>query len=563
MSDASLSYVHGLGRAPLIGEPIGRFFDRTVATRPNGDALIARHQGIRWTWTELRARVDAMAAGLVETGLKRGDRVAIWAQNRAEWLVTQFACAKAGLVLVNINPAARPGELRDYLNVVGARALVLQDRFKTSDYIAMAQEVLPELTHSRPGALHSAAIPSLECVIRLGDGRTDGMFHFDDVLELGSDEAHARLAAIGAQIQFDEPCNIQFSSATGDVPAGATLSHHNILNNGFTVGETLHLGQADRVCIPVPLFHCFGMVMGNMACLAHGATIVYPDDTFAPDTTLSAIAEERCSACYGVPAMFIGMLEHEDFARYDLSGLRTGVMAGAPCPIETMRQVVSDMHMEQVTIAYGMTETSPVSFMCDIDDSVERRVSTVGTIRPYVEAKVIDADGQIVPRDTPGELCVRGYNVMLGYWGDDARTNEVIDLAGWMHTGDLARLDAEGYCNIVGGVKDVVIRGGENISPAEVEAFLADHEAIAEVIVVGVPDPRMGEELCACVRLEPGHSLDTDGLRAFCKDRISHYKIPRYLRIYDRFPGSSGRALRYMLREESVADLGLEEAGSA
>lgn len=563
MTELSRSYVHGAGTEPLIGESIGQFFERTAAARPDRDALVARHQEIRWTWRELRERVDACAAGLIDTGLEPGDRVAIWAQNRAEWLVAQLATAKAGLVLVNVNPAARTGELQAYLDLVGARALILQDRFKSSDYIAMIRELAPELDDAEPGSLRCSAIPSLEIVVRLGEGRTAGMLHFDDVLERASDAARRRVEEIGAAIQFDDPVDIQFSSATGDVPAGATLTHHNILNNGASIGRALRLGEADRVCIPVPLFHCFGMVMGNMACLAHGATIVYPGDAFDPEATLATIAAERCTACYGVPAMFIGMLEHETFGDHDLSSLRTGVMGGAPCPIETMQQVVRDMHMEEVTIAYGMTETSPVSFMCDINDSVERRVSSVGTVRAHVEAKIVDSDGHVVPRDTPGELCIRGYNVMLGYWNDPARTEQVIDRAGWMHTGDLAKLDAHGYCNIVGGVKDTVIRGGENITPAEVESFLAEHEAVAEVIVVGVPDRRMGEELCACVRLEAGHALDAETLRAFCKEKIAHYKIPRYVRIYESFPGSSGRALRYMLREESKAELGLEDAETA
>lgn len=560
MTELERSYVHGVGTASLIGEPIGRFFDRTAASRPDGDALVARHQGVRWTWRTLRERVDAFAAGLLDTGLTPGDRVAIWVQNRAEWTVAQFATAKAGLILVNINPAARTGELQEQLNTVGARALILQDSFKSSDYIAMIRELAPELSGSAPGRLQCRAVPSLEVVIRLGEGRTDGMLHFDDVLGRAADAARERLDEIGREIRFDDPVNIQFSSATGERPAGATLTHHNILNNGYFIGGTLRLGESDRICIPVPLFHCFGMVMGNMACLAHGATMVYPEDAFDPEATLAAIAEERCTACYGVPAMFIGMLEHERFDDYDLSSLRTGVMGGAPCPIETMQQVVRDMHMQEVTIAYGMTETSPVSFMCDIDDSIERRVSTVGTVRPYVEAKIIDARGRIVPVDTPGELCIRGYNVMRGYWEDPDYTDRVIDRAGWMHTGDLAKLDAAGYCNIVGEVKDTIIRGGENVSPSEVESFLAGHDAVAEAIVVGVPDRRMGEELCACVRLEPGHALDADDLRAFCRDRIAHYKIPRYVRTYQAFPDSSGRALRYLLREESLADLGLAEA---
>jgi fatty-acyl-CoA synthase len=563
MTELVSSYVHGIGTEPLVGESIGSFFRRTAAARGDADALVASQQGIRWSWSEFAERVDRFAAGLLALGLVPGDRVAIWAQNRAEWTVAQFATARAGLILVNINPAARTAELQESLRLVGARALILQDHFKSSDYIAMARELMPELDEARPGGLASAAIPSLELVIRLGRETTPGMLRFDDVLERSTPTAREHLESVAAEVDFGDPANIQFSSATGEYPAGATLTHHNLLNNALTVARTLRLAAHDRVCIPVPLFHSFGMVIGNLACLASGATMVYPADAFDARATLAAIAGERCTACYGVPAMFIGMLEHEDFASFDLSSLRTGVMAGAPCPIETMRQVVRDMHMEQVTIAYGMTESSPVSFMSDIDDPLERRVATVGTIRAHVEAKVIDAEGRVVAPGTPGELCVRGYNVMRGYWNDPDYTARVIDAGGWLHTGDLAQLDAAGYCSIVGGVKDTIIRGGENISPAEVEDFLARHEAIGQVLVVGVPDQRMGEELCACVVPASGQVIDADELRAFCRERIAHHKIPRYVRIYERFPSSGGRALRYLLREESVAALGLEhETGS-
>ena len=560
MAELTRSYVHGAGTEPLLGETIGTYLERVGATRPDGLALVDRGQGARLTWRQLDDRVGEIAAAFLGLGLAPGERVAIWAQNRVEWVLTQFATARAGLVLVNINPAARGGEVKDFLHQVEARALVVQDAFKTSDYIGMVNDMLPELAGSEPGGLRAAALPELRWIIRLGESASPGMLRFEELAGRADEPARARLRQLAGQVQFDDPVNIQFSNATGGKPAGATLTHHNILNNGFVVGRTLRLGEADRVCLPVPLFHCFGMVMGNMACLAHGSTMVYPGEAFDPLQTLEAVAAEACTAVYGVPAMFKAMLEHERFAEFDLSSLRTGIMAGAPCPIETMRQVISAMHMEQVVIGYGMTETSPVSFMSDVDDSVEHRVSTVGTIRPHTEAKVIDGDGRVVPPGVTGELCTRGYNVMRGYWGNPALTRQVIDAAGWMHTGDLAQIDGAGYCRIVGGIKDMVIRGGENIYPAEVEEFLAGHPAIAEAVVVGVPDERMGEELCACLRLEPGATLDADGVRDYCRENIAHYKVPRHVRLYRDFPGSTGRALKFMLREESLRALGLEAA---
>ncbi|MQM39186.1 3-[(3aS,4S,7aS)-7a-methyl-1,5-dioxo-octahydro-1H-inden-4-yl]propanoyl:CoA ligase [wastewater metagenome] len=565
MTPLSRSYVHGASEQPLNGETVGRCFDRVVDEHGSREALVCRAEDIRWTWRELAARVDDFAAGLLALGLERGDRIAVWAQNRSEWVITQFAAAKAGLVLVNINPAARQGELREYLNQVGARALVVQDRFKTSDYLAMLADLLPELTAAQPGRLRAQAVPSLEIVVRLGEteGSGLGMLRFDEVLRQANDAARRRLTEAAEEIDFDDPVNIQFSSASGGKPAGATLTHHNIVNNGYFIGETLRLTSEDRICVPVPLFHCFGMVMGNMACLTHGSTIVYPGESFDPEQALATVAAERCSGLYGVPAMFIAMLEHENFADYDLGSLRTGIMAGAPCPIETMRQVVADMHMEQVTIAYGMTETSPVSFMSDVDDALERRVSTVGTIRPHTEVKIVDAAGRIVPAGEVGELCVRGYNVMRGYWGEPERTAQVIDAGGWMHTGDLAKLDADGYCNIVGGVKNVVIRGGENVYPVEIEEFLAKQPGVAEAVVFGVPDQRLGEEVCACVRLQEGASLDEASLRERCRGEIAHYKVPRYFRFFESFPASSGGALKFMLREKVIAELGLEAPQTA
>lgn len=563
MARLTRSYVHGVGEQPLIGETLGTRLESTAAAQPDSLALVDRQHGVRWTWRELRTRVDDAAAGMLALGMEPGDRIAIWAQNRWEWTVTQFAAARAGLVLVNLNPAARTDEAREQLQLVTPRALVVQDAFKTSDYLAMVREMLPEVDSREPGTLNSAILPGLEWVIRLGNGSSPGMIRFADLPGHADDATRARLRQLADEIQFDAPVNIQFSNATGGKAAGATLTHHNILNNGHIVGQTLRLGSTDRVCIPVPLFHCFGMVMGNMACLAHGSTMVYPAEAFDPSATLETIHDERCTAVYGVPAMFSAMLDHERFARFDPGSLRTGIMAGAPCPIDTMRRVMAEMHMHEVVIAYGMTETSPVSFMSGVDDDVGLRVATVGTICPHTEAKVIDGNGHIVPPDTTGELCTRGYNVMRGYWRNPTLTGEVIDAAGWMHTGDLARIDTNGYCRIVGGIKDVVIRGGENIYPAEVETFLAQHPAIAEAVVVGVPDERMGEEACACIRLEPGQQLDADGVRAYCRDSIAHYKVPKHIRFYERFPASTGGALKFMLRTETLEALGLEDTAEA
>lgn len=559
MEKLTRSYVHGVGAHSLIGETLGERLAQQAATRPEAIALIDRNQGVELTWRGLNARVDDLGAALLRLGLEPGDRIAIWAQNRVEWTLTQLAAARAGLILVNLNPAARAAEVSDHLALVGARALVIQDAFKSSDYIAMCRELLPELDTARPGSLRSTALPELRWVIRLGDEITPGMLNFDGLTDALEANDRKRLRQVAEAVQFDDPVNIQFSNATGGKAAGATLTHHNILNNGYIVGETLRLGEADRVCLPVPLFHCFGMVMGNLACLAHGSTMVYPGEAFDPLDTLEAISEHRCTAVYGVPAMFKAMLEHERFGALNLDTLRTGVMAGAPCPVETMRQVMTDMNMEQVVIAYGMTESSPVSFMSDVDDPVERRVSTVGTIRPHTEVKIVDSEGRIVPPGVSGELCTRGYNVMRGYWNNPELTAQVIDAHGWLHTGDLAQIDEDGYCRIVGGIKDMVIRGGENIYPAEVEEFLLTHPAVSEAVVVGVPDERMGEELCACLRLEPGKTLTPEDIREHCKGRIAHYKIPRHVRVYERFPGSTGRALKFMLRGESLEALGIED----
>ncbi|MGD9507534.1 MAG: AMP-binding protein [Geminicoccaceae bacterium] len=549
-----LSYVHGASDVPLLGETVGAHFARSAARWPDRPALIVREQNVRWSYAELDARVDEFAAGLLALGLEPGDRVGIWSPNNAEWVVTQFATAKAGLILVNINPAYRTHELDFALNKVGCRALVTATSFKTSDYLAMLREL---------GWGAGTRLPLLEHVIQIG-GSSPGTIPFPEIAALATGAQRARLAGLAGTLQFDEPINIQFTSGTTGAPKGATLTHHNILNNGYFIGEAQKLGPDDKVCIPVPLYHCFGMVLGNLACITHGSAMVYPGGGFDPLAVLQTVHEERCTALYGVPTMFIAELGHAEFKSFDLGSLRTGIMAGSPCPIEVMRRVVAEMHMSEVTICYGMTETSPVSFQSSTDEPLERRVSTVGRIHPHVEVKIVDADGRIVPRGTAGELCTRGYPVMRGYWDDPARTAEVIDPARWMHTGDLAVIDAEGYCNIVGRLKDMVIRGGENIYPREVEEFLYGHPAVRDVQCFGVPDTRFGEELCAAIILKDGIEPDEAAIRRFCEGRIAHYKIPRYIRFVDAFPTTvTGKVQKFVLRAETAADLGLAEEKTA
>jgi fatty-acyl-CoA synthase len=479
-------------------------------------------------------------------------------------VITQFAAAKAGLILVNINPAYRLSELDYALNKVGCKALITADSFKTSASVGMLRELAPEIDRSTPGQLPSKRLPALTTLIRIGDDEKRGFLRFADVLRMGGDRHRTQLADLAAKLQFDDPINIQFTSGTTGTPKGATLTHHNILNNGYFIGEAQRLTDCDRVCIPVPLYHCFGMVLGNLACVTHGAAMVYPSEGFDPLASLQTVEAERCTALYGVPTMFIAELGHPDFKRFDLSSLRTGIMAGSPCPIEVMKRCISEMHMSEVTIAYGMTETSPVSTQTSHDDPLERRVGTVGRIHPHVEIKIVDGDGRIVPPGTAGELCTRGYSVMLGYWDDDERTAEAIDRARWMHTGDLASLDEDGYCNIVGRIKDMVIRGGENVYPREVEEFLFRHPKIEAVQVVGVPDLKYGEELCAWVKLKPGASSSADEIQNFCKSQIAHYKIPRYIKFVDAFPMTvTGKVQKFLMREAMVEELGLSEQKTA
>ena len=551
------SYVSGTSTTPLIGDTIGQHFDRTVANWPDRDALIVRQQNIRWTWRELAEQVNAFAAGLLALGLEPGDRIAIWSPNNAEWTVTQFATAKAGLVLVNINPAYRLSELDYALNKVGCRALVTATAFKTSDYAGMLTTLLPELATAQPGHLTAAKAPSLSTVIQIGAKTISGAFPFAAIPAMATPAHHARLADLASTLQFDDPINIQFTSGTTGAPKGATLTHHNILNNGFFTAETMKLTHQDRLCIPVPLYHCFGMVMGNLGCLTHGAAMIYPGEGFDPLATLEAIQAEKCTALYGVPTMFIAQMDHPRFAEFDISTLRTGIMAGSPCPIEVMRRAMAQMHLHDITIAYGMTETSPVSFQTGLDDPIERRVATVGRIHPHLECKIVNTEGRVVPPNTPGELCTRGYSVMRGYWNDEARTREAIDPARWMHTGDLATIDTEGYCAIVGRIKDLVIRGGENVYPREIEEFLYRHPSIAEIQVFGIPDPKFGEELCAWVKLRDGETLTEDQVRDFCRGQIAHYKIPRYVRFVADFPMTvTGKMQKFIMRETMAKELG-------
>jgi fatty-acyl-CoA synthase len=541
---ARLSYSHGVSDVPLLGETIGANLRRVAATFPGRDAVVDVATGRRWTYAQLDAGTDALARGLIAAGLQAGDRAGIWSPNCAEWVLLQYATAKAGVILVNINPAYRSHELAYALRQSGVRLLVSAEAFKTSDYRAMIGEV-------------SGDLPGLERVVYLGSPEWDAL------MSPASPPAGAPdpLAEREAGLSFDDPINIQYTSGTTGFPKGATLSHHNILNNGFFIGEGCRYTEEDRVAIPVPFYHCFGMVLGNLACTTHGACIVIPSPGFEPAAALRAVQEERCTSLYGVPTMFIAELGLPDFASYDLSTLRTGIMAGSPCPVEVMKRVISEMHMTEVTICYGMTETSPVSTQTGADDDMERRVSTVGRVHPHVEVKIIDPEtGLVVPRGTPGELCTRGYSVMLGYWDDEEQTRAVIDAGRWMHTGDLAVMDEAGYLNIAGRIKDMVIRGGENVYPREVEEFLYTHPAIEDVQVIGVPDAHYGEELCAWVRLRPGASLTAAEMQEFCRGKIAHYKIPRYLRITDDFPMTvTGKVQKFRMREVSIAELHLEE----
>jgi fatty-acyl-CoA synthase len=560
---SAFSYVCGASDESLLGATIGQALETAAALWPARPALISPSHGVSWNWAEFRARARDLAAGLLALGLRRGERIGVWSLNRPEWTLTQFAAAEAGLVFVTINPAYRLHELEYALKKVGCAALVVATRFKSSDFIGMVNALAPELASAPPGALTSAKLPDLRVVIQIGE-RAPGTLGFEEVTKLGGPGEIAALDAMRDEIQFDDPANIQFTSGTTGSPKGVTLSHHNILNNGYFTGRAMRLTPEDRICVPVPLYHCFGMVMGNLAAVTLGAAVVYPGEGFDPLATLKTVESERCTAIYGVPTMFIAELDHPEFERLDLASLRTGIMAGAPCPIAVMRKVIERMHMRDVTIAYGMTETSPVSFQSSTEDSIERRVTTIGRVHPHVEVKIVDQQGRIVPSGERGELCTRGYSVMSGYWGEEEKTREAKDSSGWMHTGDLATIDAEGYGNIVGRIKDMVIRGGENLYPREIEEFLFKHPGIQEVQVFGVADDRYGEELCAWVRARPGERLTAEEVRAFCEGQIAHNKIPRYVEFVEEFPMTvTGKAQKFLMRKAVEERLGLRRAETA
>ena len=543
------SHVIGAKTPPLLEQTIGEALADAARKYRDAPALISRHQNIRWSYEELNAGAERLASGFLKLGLEPGERIGIWSPTNAQWTLTQFAAAKAGLILVTVNPAYRKAEVEYALNKVQCAALVLARSHRGNEYARMLSELRGE-----------GKLPRLRDAILI-DGHAEGFTAFDDVAETRADN---RLAAIAAQQKPGDAINIQFTSGTTGFPKGATLSHRNILNNGFFVGEQIGLSPTDRVCIPVPLYHCFGMVMGNLGCLTHGAAMIYPSEGFEPLAVLQAVQDEKCTALYGVPTMFIAELGHIDFDKFDLSSLRTGIMAGSPCPIEVMRQVIARMHMAEVTIAYGMTETSPVSFQSSRSDSIERRVSTVGRVLAHVEVKIVDADGNTLPRGAPGELCTRGYSVMLGYWDDEQRTREAIDAGGWMHTGDVATIDDEGYANITGRINDMVIRGGENIYPREIEEFLYRHPKIADVQVVGIPDEKYGEELCAWIVLKSGETANDEEIKMFCDGQIARYKVPRYIRFVDGFPMTiTGKVQKFVMRETMIAELKLTVAKTA
>ena len=558
------SFVSGTSDRPLLFRTVDGVLKAAAAEHTTRPALVVPQQSMRFTYAELDREVERVARGMIACGLEPGERIGIWAPNCVEWVLTMFGAARAGLVLVNINPAYRTTELDFALRLVGCRALVFAARFKSSDYAGMLRSLIPELDQAAPGRLLCAGFPDLRLLVQLGTDPSPGMLSFADLAAAGHDLDETVLAAIAAGSDPDDVYNIQFTSGTTGTPKGAALTHFNIVNNGFFVGEGMRLTAADSVCIPVPLYHCFGMVLGVLAAMTHGAASVLSGDAFEPLAVLEAVAKERCTALHGVPTMFIAELGHPRFGEFDLSSLRTGIMAGSPCPTAVMRRVVAEMHMPEVTICYGMTETSPVSFQSQPDDSLERRVGTVGRVHPHVQVKIIDAGGHVAPRGVAGELLTRGYSVMRGYWNDAERTRDVIDAGGWMHTGDLGVIDDDGYCNIVGRVKDMIIRGGENISPREIEEFLYLHPAVFDVAVVGVPDPKYGEEVCACIRLRPDMTASEDEIREFCRNRIAHYKVPRYVRFVESFPLTiSGKVQKYLIREHMRTELKLNEEAHA
>ena len=555
-----LSHVIGDTGPTLLDHTIPELLAQAVRNFPDREAAVFPQQGIRWSYAEFGAQVDRLAGGLLRSGISKGDRVGIWSPNRIEWLLTQFATARIGAILVCINPAYRIYELEYALNKVGCKAIITAPAFKTSNYVAMLQELAPEMASAQPGALSAAKIPDMRTVIVMGDDIPAGAIGFDAVCELGDDVAIAELDAISGALVQNEPINIQFTSGTTGSPKGACLTHRNIVNNGHFVTATMQFTEADRLCIPVPFYHCFGMVMGTLGCVSKGAAMIVPGEGFDPVETMRAVSNEKCTALYGVPTMFVAELALDNFDSFDLSHLRTGIMAGAPCPIEVMKQVQAQMNMTEVTIAYGMTETSPVSFQSNVDDPLDKRVSSVGRIHPHVECKVIGEDGRTLPVGEQGELVTRGYSVMREYWGDPERTAESI-VDGWMHTGDLANIDADGYCDITGRVKDMILRGGENVYPREIEDFLFTHPEIAQAQVFGIPDEKYGELVCAWVIPAPGAALEPEAVRAYCRERIAHFKVPTHVRIRDELPMTvTGKPQKFLMREAMMEELGLQPA---
>jgi fatty-acyl-CoA synthase len=555
--EVKLSYVHGVGTTPLIADTIGGALNGAAERWGDRDALVACHQQLRYSYRELRDEADRAARALIALGVQRGDRVGIWSGNRAEWMVTQYAAAKAGAVLVNINPAYRLRELEYALSHSGLSVLIAARRFRSTDYVETLLRLIPELRSTRTGPIQAQQVPAIRRVVYLGTEAEPGGIAWAEFLDLADRVSATELEARETALQFDDPVNIQYTSGTTGSPKGATLSHHNVLNNGYFVGEVLRYTERDRICLPVPFYHCFGCVLGNMAAVTHGSAVVIPGESFDPDATLQAIQNHGCTSIYGVPTMFIAQLEHPRFSSVQLETLRTGIMAGAPCPIDVMRKVIDRMHVPQVTICYGMTETSPVSFQSETDDPIELRVSTVGRVLPHLECKIVDPEtGLIVPRGTPGELCTRGYAVMLGYWSDDGATANAIDAARWMHSGDLAVMNDQGYVSITGRIKDMIIRGGENIYPREIEEFLHTHKKVSDVQVIGVPDRRYGEEVCAWIRLRDGVTATAEEFREFCRGQIATYKIPRYIRFTHEFPMTvTGKVQKFKMRELTVAEM--------
>jgi fatty-acyl-CoA synthase len=554
------SYASGTSDKPLFGMTIGDMFDETATRYADNEALVVCHQNLRYTYRQLQKEVNRCARSLMAIGLEKGDRIGICSPNNAEWAITQFATAKIGAILVNINPSYRVHELEYALNQSGCSALIIAPRLKTCDYTRMIYTLAPELERSEPGKLQSETLPTLRAVIRLGEEAADGMWTWPDLMAMADRVSEKKLADRQHQQEFDDPINIQYTSGTTGYPKGATLSHHNILNNGFFVAEIMKFTEKDRLVIPVPLYHCFGMVMGNLGCITHGATMIYPGEVFDPETVLEAVQTESATALYGVPTMFIAELAHPEFDRYDFDSLRTGIMAGSPCPVEVMKKVSTIMHMPEVEIAYGMTETSPVSFQTRHDAPFDKRVRTVGQIHPHLEVKVVDPEsGDVLPVEQVGELCTRGYSVMTGYWNNEGATREAIDATRWMHTGDLAVMDEDGYVNIVGRIKDMVIRGGENVYPREIEEFLYTHPHITDVQVIGVPDEKYGEALMAWVVLRENKSMTEEDIRNFCRDKIAHYKVPRYVKFVKEFPITvTGKVQKFVMRDQSIKELGLE-----